>query len=1332
LQLGASVDPFFDFFRDFKMYRVAAPYDSNNASSKCQGVRLSAYSNSEANHALSTFSLAAAFRRATVALRAGAFAFLMAAALPLAAQTSPAKFIPTFLVYYGGGPTLLSSDAANLAKFDLIDIDRFRYLDIGPNTWAAIKAINPNAQIYLYEDGPEVNNQQDSMAQFYLNNLGRYNVSRGHPMGSLNANHPEFFLSDAAGNRIYNTWTSNVSTGQYYYLLDFGSAAYQSYWVTAVKADIANQPWVADGIFADLCVTVPAAGGYNTTSAWYSTDALWSAAMNSFSSGITAGVHAYGQKLWCNKGETRSAAGSAAWLALDSSASPPDVLLEQAAFAVSWGSGAVFFYGESDWKRQIDTMGAVRNSKIALMGHTKLLEGQAGTDNYGMPVTYWQTLWYSLGSFLLGKNDALNNAYFSFTGNGTSYDKIWWNAEYDHIDLGKALGSYTVTTISGVNIYSREFEKGYVYVNPTPANVASVTLPQASQQLTHDNLLWPLSSIPSVNAIALSGHSAAILLKADTTPPTVPTGLTATAVSSTQINLSWNASTDPDSAVTGYWVYLNNVTLARTTGTSFQHTGLTPGTTYNYRVSAYDASGNGSAWTATPVAVTTPVPDTTPPTVPTGLTATAVSSTQINLSWNASTDPDSAVTGYWVYLNNVTLARTTGTSFQHTGLTAGVTYNYRVSAYDASGNGSAWTATPVAVTIPVPDTTPPTVPTGLTATAVSPTQINLSWIASTDNVGVTGYYVYLNDVALARTTGTSFQHTGLSAGVTYNYRVSAYDAAGNGSAWTATPVAVTIPVPDTTPPTVPTGLTGTAVSSSQINLSWNASTDPDSAVTGYWVYLNDVTLARTTGTSFQHTGLTAGVTYNYRVSAYDAAGNGSAWTATPVAVTTPTPVAGTLLAATFTSTLDEIANPERGFAQEWENLSNLDASWLVNLHNAGYRVATHRQLLSAYWNTPTLPQSFLDALNAGAALHRTTGTKMVMQFSYDNVGGLPQPTLTTILGHIAQLKPFFTANADVIISVHGGFLGTYGEWAFSTEPSVGNPTPTAAARVAVRDALLVAVPTSIPIGWRTVNDLKTWYPTPLDASQAFSGSNQARSGIHNDCFLNNPDDAGTYWASGVSDTGRTLSNPFRAYHAQASNWTTTGGENCSDGQYKACSDVLYDGPTYHWRYLRDDWGTVYDDGWKAQGCYPEIKRSLGYRFQLDAVSHSSSAAGGSTLNVQINLHNVGWARIFTARKLVVTLQNTTSGALISGSAGDMRLLPPQATSSTSVVVPVAIPAGTSPGVYAVYVSMPDIWSGTQNKADFAVRFANADNPGSGQAWDAANFRFKTGTTLTVQ
>jgi chitodextrinase len=613
-----------------------------------------------------------------------------------------------FLVYYGGGPALVATDAAKLAKFDLLDIDRFRYNSISPTTWSAIKSLNPNIGIYLYEDGPESQNYMDATAVISLNGLGRHDVSRGHSMGSLNGNHPELFLLDSSGNRIYSTGFSNPGANQYWYLMDFGSPTYQAYWIEAVRTDIASQPWGTDGVHADNCLTFSAAGGYSATSSKYPDDASWSSAMNSFASGITAGLHGFGQKLWCNKGSSYVDAGAAAWRALDASANPPDVMADEGAFAVAFGPWATQFFPEANWKDQVDVLGAIRNSKVAMFSHTQLSEGGTGTDNWGQTVTYWQTLWYALGSFLLGKNDTLNNAYFGFFGNNASYDKIWWYDEYDKIDLGKALGPYTVTAIGGVNIYSREFERGYVLVNPTANNVASVTLPQPIQQLTHATLLSLLSSIPIVTSVPLNAHNAAILLKTvvappvvDTTAPSTPAGLSASAVSASQISLSWTASTD-NVAVTGYRVYRGGALLT-TLGavTTLQNTGLNASTTYSYTVQALDAAGNASGQSAAASATTPAAPDTTAPSTPTGLVGTAVSSTQINLTWNASTD-NVGVAGYTVYLNDVALTTTTATSFQHTGLTAGTAYNYRVSAFDAARNNSAWSLTAVSATTPMP------------------------------------------------------------------------------------------------------------------------------------------------------------------------------------------------------------------------------------------------------------------------------------------------------------------------------------------------------------------------------------------------------------------------------------------------------------------------------------------------------------------------------------------------------------------------------------------------------------------------------------------------------
>src|SRR5881396_3172735 len=315
----------------------------------------------------------------------------------------------------------------------------------------------------------------------------------------------------------------------------------------------------------------------------------------------------------------------------------------------------------------------------------------------------------------------------------------------------------------------------------------------------------------------------------------------------------------------------------------------------------------GVRWNSDSVTVTVsngPPPDTTPPTVPTGLTATAVSSSQINLSWAASFD-SVGVTGYRVYRGGTQIATTTTTSFTNTGLSPSTTYTYAVAAFDAAGNLSAQSSAASATTPAAPDTTPPTVPTGLTATAVSSSQINLSWTASFDSVGVTGYRVYRGGTQIATTSTTSFTNTGLSPSTTYTYAVAAFDAAGNLSAQSSAASATTPAAPDTTPPTVPTGLTATAVSSSQINLSWTASFD-SVGVTGYRVYRGGTQIATTSTTSFTNTGLSPSTTYTYAVAAFDAAGNLSAQSSaasatTPAAPDTTPPTVPTGLTATAVS-----------------------------------------------------------------------------------------------------------------------------------------------------------------------------------------------------------------------------------------------------------------------------------------------------------------------------------------------------------------------------------------------------------------------------------------------
>ncbi len=268
----------------------------------------------------------------------------------------------------------------------------------------------------------------------------------------------------------------------------------------------------------------------------------------------------------------------------------------------------------------------------------------------------------------------------------------------------------------------------------------------------------------------------------DETAPSVPGGVVAVAVSSGRVDLSWSASSD-NVGVTGYEVWRNGSLLTTVDGStlSFSDVGVVPSTSYAYEVRARDAAGNVSApGVAAPV--TTPA-DTELPSVPGGVVAVAVSSGRVDLSWSASSD-NVGVTGYEVWRNGSLLTTVDGStlSFSDVGVVPSTSYAYEVRARDAAGNVSApGVAAPV--TTPA-DTELPSVPGGVVAVAVSSGRVDLSWSASSDNVGVTGYEVWRNGSLLTTVDGStlSFSDVGVVPSTSYAYEVRARDAAGNVSA----------------------------------------------------------------------------------------------------------------------------------------------------------------------------------------------------------------------------------------------------------------------------------------------------------------------------------------------------------------------------------------------------------------------------------------------------------------------------------------------------------------------------------------------------------------------
>src|SRR2546426_74150 len=386
------------------------------------------------------------------------------------------------------------------------------------------------------------------------------------------------------------------------------------------------------------------------------------------------------------------------------------------------------------------------------------------------------------------------------------------------------------------------------------------------------------------------------------TAPAAPSGLTATPVSGTEIDLAWtdNATNEDGFKVdrcqgVGCTSFLEIATLGANV-TTYQNTGLTVGTSYTYRVRAYNVGGSSAPSNAVPA-----TPAIVPP-PPTRLTAIAVSGTQINLAWtdNATNEVGYRLerctgTGCSSFLEIATVGAG-ATTYQNTGLTGGTGYSYRVRAYNGAGN-STYSNT---VVVPV-------APTSLAAPTPSGSQIDLTWTDNANNED--GFRIErcqglsctdFLEIATVGTNATSYQNSSLTAGTSYSYRVRAYTAAvaPDYSASDYSSIATAVP------PLPPVGaLTATAVSGSQINLAWQDNISNEDgfriercAGAGCTSFAEIATVGPNV-TAYANTGLTAGTGYSYRVRAYNAAGN-SGYSNVAVVPVRPTSLTATAVSGT--------------------------------------------------------------------------------------------------------------------------------------------------------------------------------------------------------------------------------------------------------------------------------------------------------------------------------------------------------------------------------------------------------------------------------------------------
>lgn len=286
----------------------------------------------------------------------------------------------------------------------------------------------------------------------------------------------------------------------------------------------------------------------------------------------------------------------------------------------------------------------------------------------------------------------------------------------------------------------------------------------------------------------------------DLTLPNPPTNLVATPISKNQINMSWQAPVNGTlDQVNGYRIEISShcsgtfgvlVANTTTTSTTYSNTGLVEGVCYSYKVFAINPVGVGSA-SNTASATTWTIPNS-----PTSLNANAVSSSQINLSWNAPTNTGGTpVTGYMIqkrdsctgtFVTLVANTSNTNTAYSNTGLVNGTCYQYRVFAHNAVGTSiSSNNSTGTTLQNPTQTVSPAGAPTGLKVISKSNTALKLTWTSPSNTGGavIIGYQIQRNGTTIVNNTGntyTSFTNNGLLPAHQQIYRIAAWNSAGLG------------------------------------------------------------------------------------------------------------------------------------------------------------------------------------------------------------------------------------------------------------------------------------------------------------------------------------------------------------------------------------------------------------------------------------------------------------------------------------------------------------------------------------------------------------------------
>lgn len=411
----------------------------------------------------------------------------------------------------------------------------------------------------------------------------------------------------------------------------------------------------------------------------------------------------------------------------------------------------------------------------------------------------------------------------------------------------------------------------------------------------------------------------------------------------------------------------------------------------------------------------------------------------------------------------------------------------------------------------------------------------------------------------------------------------------------------------------------------------------------------------------------------------------------------------------YTSTDEIFFNPERGFytlLTTYNTQSPLTLNSLISIRNQGISLILRLYYLTNFRSTP-LNQAFLNMFSSDLNVVRQAGLKVILRFAYSDNIGQPDAPLNVILNHINQLKPILQQNSDVIFVMQAGFIGAWGEWHSST-----NGLDTTPNRRTILFKILDALPKNRMVQVRTPKYKQEIFGNynPIPPDSAFMETFFTRTGHHNDCFLANWNDEGTYIDT-ISE---------KQYLSDDCRFVPIGGETCNPSEFSYCGNALYQMRRLKWTYLNNSYHPLVISNWTLNGCINDIKRYLGYRFELINGMYTSSLKPGDAFDFNLKLTNKGFASLYNPRNVELILVNKISGQKFYCKLPvDAREWEPGDT--INLQFQIGVRDNHPIGIYKLYLNLPDASSNLHENPYYSIRFANLNVWNAQTGYNYLNF-----------